>query len=277
MNEPQFYNLLFDDREGICMSQDKFGTSVWPFVKGFFQGHETLLFVCINPLLVNEDRDPHQSWHSPKMGRRADCNVTVFRNILCEFDKIPLEAQIDYINESKIPYSTLTYSGGKSMHLIISLAEPCKTKEEYVSLVKRIHAKLGAVDTTTSNPSRFSRAPGAIRENGKQQMLVRVGERISREALNAWLGPEEKIVEPAKRTVSMSGKRLLWGSTERFRRYGAPEGSWNVSLFKAVCDMYEAGYSKSEIITMCESITGFLDSKDRSTIDSAINRAKKNV
>jgi hypothetical protein len=177
MTTRSFLKVLFEPDEQTCFADTPYnialGTTPIP-------GNT---FFSINPM--------HTS--------RADANVTCYRNLMLECDNMPLEQQIEYVT-SRIPVSTIVYSGGKSYHFIISLAEPCSTREEYDTLVRRIHALLPQVDPTTKNPSRFSRLPGAMRlDTGKMQDLVYKGSRISRATLEAKLPPLElpKVYEKA--------------------------------------------------------------------------------
>ena len=55
-----------------------------------------------------------------------------------------------------------------------------------------------------------------------------------------------------------------------FLRFGAPEGQWNIGLFKAAADLSRCGTPPDKIIEMLESVSGYLDSKDTQTIRSAL-------
>ncbi len=250
----KFYNILFEPHEYVCWSYDIYGTKVY--------GQQTMLqqrganFFSINPLI----------------GGRLDANVTCFRNILIEFDSIPLREQIIELTLKVVPYSTLVYSGGKSYHAIISLEEPCETREDYDRLVLRIQKKLPDMDTSTKNPSRFSRAPGALR-NGVEQTLHGAHKRCSKKDLEEWLGPEEIVEKPIKLKTEQS-YRILRGPTQYFLGFGAPDGTWNRELFLATLDMARASYTRDEIIERLEAITGHLDKKDMSTIKSAMKIAE---
>lgn len=173
-----FLGVLFDESEYTCFSPDPFETKL------AYVPIEKDIFFSINPM--------HTS--------RADKNVTAFRNILLECDKMPLDQQIAYIQQ-KIPVTSIVYSGGKSYHFIISLVDECSTKKEYDILVRRLHALLPETDPTTKNPSRFSRLPGVVRpDTGKLQELVYLGSRIPRATLEALL----PAVEPPKQHAKPS-------------------------------------------------------------------------
>lgn len=268
MSRESYLKILFDEGEATCFSSIETGTIVMRVDPAI----ETN-FVSINPILPGADRQPTKAWHSPHIGRRADCNVTAYRNFLCEFDKGTIEEQAALIESSGLPYATLVYSGGKSLHAIISLETPVQSKQEYARIAKAIYAKLGdAVDKSNCNPSRFTRLPDAIRGSVKQK-LFSVRSRISLEQLLAWTGPLPE------EDVSTSGKglrRILNRHTNYFLAFGAPTGEWNAALFKAACDMKRAQYTEQEILYQCSNITGHLDERDRKTIKSAMSNNDRN-
>lgn len=253
----KFWNTLFNPTENICLTDTVFGVHTEQLYTNYFMKIAGNNYFCINPL----------------NGNRCDANVGALRNILIEIDKGTIEAQKAFIIDSKVPYTSIVFSGKKSIHVIISLQESLKTIEEYKNLTKRIYNKLGGkdfVDTSVGNPSRLSRTPGAMRD-GVEQRLLYLGTRIPNKELLDWLGPELTIVKSTIKTKAP--KRILSGFTNYFLAFGAVKGEWNISLFNAVCDMTRARYERDEIISMCEAVTGTLDASDRRTIDSAIKTA----
>ena len=190
METEKFFNVLFGSQISTCFSPNIFGTKVKSA-----PGPDDIFF-SINSLNGN--------------GRR-DSNVISFRNFLLESDSIPLENQIDYIT-SKVPVSTIVYSGGKSYHHIISLEEPV-TKEEYFDLSKRLLNFIPNLDRSTKNPSRFSRMPNVRRpDTGAMQELVYVGNRIPNEELIKLLPScptaNQKYVNSNKGLVAISIWRM---------------------------------------------------------------------
>lgn len=218
-----FYNVLFDKNEQICLSDKVYGIQLFSFRPSVTQ------YFSINPM--------HTS--------RADSNVTCYRNILIEFDTLSPDEQLAKLEA--VPYSTLTWSGGKSYHAIISLETPCATAAEYKALVKLVQAKLPDMDKSTGNPSRFSRCPGVKRDNGNLQALQLVVGRISRETMSNWLGPapadEPKRVYAGK---DSERRRILSGFTKHFWMFGT-DTNRNKSLFNAACDTLRAGYTAEEV------------------------------
>lgn len=265
-----FYNLLFNPGEGVCWTEKPYGTRVWPV--SYYPAYDRENFFCINPLHLQADAE----YPDREGGRRADCNVTAFRNILLEIDSMHWADQQIYMDELGVPYSTQVYSGGKSMHFIISLEEPCKDIEEYRELVFRILQKVDKADKTTKNPSRLSRAPGAMRGNYAQSLLY-VGERITKAKLDAWLGPAPVKASVVKSSTEPGLKPTFSIFTKYFLKYGAEPGSWNACLYKATCDMVRCGLTEPAISDMLIEITGRLDRADKKTIKSAIRVANRDL
>ncbi len=273
-----FFELLFDEQESTCFADTPKGTRVQGVSHYRPNAHA---FFAINPLDSRKDRAPLESYHHPSKPRRADHNVTVFRNILIEMDKGPLSEQWAYIAKIDLPFASCVYSGGKSYHFIVSLEEPCADRKAYDALVKRIYSVMGdRIDQACKNPSRLSRAPGFLRqETGKYQNLNDLRTRVSQKDLTAWLESHGVRDEQPERTyaapIDMFSSTEVYASTEKFLREGAAEGSWNNTLFKAACDAFAKGWSQNDFIERAGGITGHLDAKDLSTIRSAWTRARQ--
>lgn len=193
----QWYELLFNSNDGVC-SGNAYETKV-------NTGRSFGEFFSINPLDANKDhgyflKDKYDEFKP----RRADLNVSCFRNFMFEMDSVPLEDQLKIFQECGLPWATITYSGGKSMHAILSVDGGLNTDlhcpkglDDYAVAWKRIAAKIDRaatrmgymypegkssfLDHATRNPSRFSRTPGFVRSNGNEQKLVHLGDRITRD------------------------------------------------------------------------------------------------
>lgn len=191
MSKSLFFRTLFDEGEGICTGGMK-ATNVSSHVFGNF--------FSINPL----------------KNRRADLNVTNFRNFLFEMDSVELEDQLKILETIGAPITSLVYSGGKSYHAIISLEEPLKADEgtrEGVDTYKAVWARMATYmdakaieagfefsgvslfDSACKNPSRLSRIPDVRRNNGNLQKLVGLNNRISRSSFLDYFGFEYDEVE----------------------------------------------------------------------------------
>lgn len=280
--------VVFDEGDSICTTSTPTGTKVLPL----FAADMSNQYFCINAL-ARTDFEPIQDWHSSDTPRRADVNVTKLRSILVEFDERELIDQVNYVQGSEMPYSVLTFSGGKSFHFIISLEQPVDTLTEYRQLVDRVYSALGGkaegLDESTKNPSRLSRTPDAIRQpSGVVQALVDVRARVPRVELESWLtsrGFSKQAADDrmealrAARKARESSQLPKWrqamrGSTLNFLMSGADQGHWNISCFKAVCDLVRCGYTEDEIWTKMEVAHAPLDHSAVNTIRSAIRRAE---
>lgn len=106
------------------------------------------------------------------LSRALDTNVSAFQNILIEFDKVRgLVAQEKLFERVLgIPFTCKTFSGGKSLHYIISLAEPV-TLEEWRDMVAFLLFVCKKADAQCKNPARLTRTPNAVR-GGIQQTLI---------------------------------------------------------------------------------------------------------
>lgn len=255
-----FFNTLFKPGENVCWGMTAFDTNICPVED--YAAKSEYQFFSVNPLVE----------------RRLDACVTSYRNILCDFDKIPIFEQQKLLVDSALPYTTLVYSGGKSLHAIVSLQEAAKTEDEYRAIATAIYDKLGGdkiVDVKCKNPSRFSRNPGASRPNGKKQELLAVNKQVSMEHLLDWIGVKELPVREIKSIDYTHRRRILTGKTKLFLFRGADDGAWNNTLFVSCIDMFKAGYDESEVEEMVYSIHNRLEASSKSTIRSAQRTAMR--
>jgi hypothetical protein len=199
-----FLDLLFAKDAMTCYTESPFGYKVKS------RPYPEDLFFCINELHPLNDLNPTKSWHDKWLPRRADCNVVCFKNFLIEIDTMPLTEQISYVR-SRIPVSSIVYSGGSSYHFIISLETPVKTYEEYMNISKRLLLLLTEADPACKNPSRLSRLPGRVRpETDKMQELVYLGAHVNNEVLLSKL-PELPVFAP--KTYSKDERKMFVNSS----------------------------------------------------------------
>jgi len=175
-------------------------------------------FFSINPIDSNKDHLYFTKKHYKEdVPRRADMNVSAFRNFMFEMDDVPLEEQLVILDKVGIPWTSIVYSGSKSYHAILAVSESVCGGEhtvEGVAAYKRIWLRIAAhindvagrsvVDETSKNPSRLSRFPWVFREKtGKQQELVSLGSVMELEQFNALVDefPEVEIRINSKRAV----------------------------------------------------------------------------
>lgn len=168
-------------------------------------------FVCLNPL----------------RGRRSDANVASFRNFLIEMDQGTIEEQLAEIVDKKVPYTSLVYSGGKSVHAVIALTEGV-TREEYAEIFEMLKIVLPGIDPTSRNPSRLTRAAGAVRETADgpvNQELIDLRKRVTRDRLISWLSGFSGLIER-----TLAEREEAREARERLRNSKSDEGESGLSL-----------------------------------------------
>lgn len=201
--------LLFRSNDQICVG-NQYATDVGPIPLA-----PAAEFFCINPLATQDYRALNgEANRAFKIGSRADLNVCRFQNFLFEMDATPLNTQIEYIRSCNFPFATITFSGSKSYHAILSLETPLAAKphtqkgvDEYKRTWKqlahvmttRLNQSLTLLDTSCQNPSRLSRMPGAWRADKKQhQELIQLGKLCSSEELTIILSEAPEFASAQK-------------------------------------------------------------------------------
>jgi len=102
-------------------------------------------------------------------GKNED--VSVFRHLLVESDKLPKAQQWEIYQQSGLPITAVIDSAGSSLHAWVRI--DAENAEQYKERAERVYETLVPLgfDAGNKNPSRFSRLPGAVR-NGKPQSLI---------------------------------------------------------------------------------------------------------
>lgn len=117
--------------------------------------------------VLNELKSPH----------RSDDNCLYHTRFLFESDSLSIEAQWEYAKRHKPEIMRITFSGKKSVHIIIEL--PLKFEQfccNNYKLVWNYFNKVwfdGNCDRACANPSRLTRCPNVLRKDtGKLQTLL---------------------------------------------------------------------------------------------------------
>lgn len=156
--------------------------------------------------------------------------------------------------------------------------EPCDRFRVIIPLTHRIIDKEMYKNTWYKLSNKYSFIDPACKDFGRFYYkgidIVAINETGDR------IIPEVQTIMPnsLKKTVdSTSGlqKGKLSRTTLEFLFTEAERGEWNTNLFKAAKDFQEQGYTEEEFILKAQDITGFLDSKDSSTIRSAYTNDPK--
>jgi len=183
-----FWDILFDKDEKTCYG-NRYANEVLALPPK--EKHE---YFCINPLDTQHDHGYLQKeGRDYDIPRRADFNVSKFRNFMFEMDTVSLVDQIRILKGCGIEWTTIVYSGGKSYHAILSLEEPLEAEhhsfagvQSYKAIWQRIaayvddYAGVKVIDTSSKNPSRLSRFPMFTRDNGNLQAVIQILPRIKK-------------------------------------------------------------------------------------------------
>lgn len=261
-----FFSKLFpEEGAATCFTNKLQGTAVYPVN----QRPANMQRFSINCLHPTENKKPDKPKHIP---RRANVNVTVYRNILVEIDSVSKERQLEWALRTKFPFTTAVDSGGKSIHFIISLDRPLKNEHSYKRLVKRVHEAClisGIVtDAKASTPSQLSRCPNVkridindktheVKERGEQTLLV-LKDYVKLKDLRAWIfayKPKEKIIKKKHKAVDVNYQRRLSPATRRLVEHYEYEGmSRHAALMRAAAQMWNEGFEAEEILSVLEPV-----------------------
>ena len=205
-------SILFNQDDKVCIGsakETKNITSPFECVGEYY---------TINPIGAVDYEHDKKDYYEYLSPRRADMNVESFRNFIFEIDSMPLDDQIRLLVEVDLPFAGLVYSGGKSVHALISLEQSIGGEHtlngirEYKRVWERVAAlidkkavelglsSVGVVDQSCKNPSRFTRYPEYKVEGRKvQSILACEGHRLSVKEFNDLL---LRCPELAQREVS---------------------------------------------------------------------------
>lgn len=193
----EFLKVMFDEHDYVAfgMTDAKACKPVDPIPSFLFT--DAVKF-CINPCKGWRDTD----------------HVTAINALLFEMDKdpngkiIPKETQIEMFQASGLPYTTLTWSGTKSVHCIVRFTEPIKdaaNQKIWWTTIKDVLVSKGLfIDESTKAVPQLSRTPGSIRvETGQEQELIHINRRVSQSEALQWLQANGRtLAEPKPITVN---------------------------------------------------------------------------
>lgn len=126
------------------------------------------------------------SFKSP-MGGKKQMNVARINSLLIEFDHKSMEEQALQWRQSDMPCTLKTYSGKKSIHVLVRFERDLNLAEWDELTVKTIAVFPEADAHVLADYSCLCRSPMAFRDNGVQQLVLAVGERVAVADYNAWL------------------------------------------------------------------------------------------
>jgi hypothetical protein len=276
----QLLNLMFRPGERTCCSIDKFGYHSIP-LENAFSDKVTLLSPNANvPIkIVNSDDLTLVALNPMKSGYRLDENCSAYRNFLLELDVSDTNSQIQYIKKLGIPYSSMVFSGSKSVHTVISLDKDLNSEKTYRLFAEWMLNVYTLCDQAIKNPSRSTRIPGAIRDTGKKQELLEFKGPVKLTDLVSWfkLHPNAKPKEKEKRVITDKPDIDKVKPWVKEQLYSGVTTNRNRSWFAIAVEFALCGFNESATI----EILGHYFSEDRTfkekewliTIESAFKYA----
>lgn len=186
--------------------------------------------------------------------------------------QLPLGAAIDVFKPYKhIIAPTRSHQKEKHNHtadrfrVVLFLSTPITDEATYLATWQHVAKLFPGLDQNCKDPARrlfSSTSVTSINETGLTIQPVSAPEKFK---------PKWTTVVDGAITNSFHPDTLL------FMVEGAKPGTWNHELFKAAKDYQENGYDKDQFIQRAERITGHLDAKDLTTINSAFKRPAKRL
>jgi hypothetical protein len=129
----------------------------------FTSGHELGVYFLSNPVTGT---NINESWRSKE-------NVTSWRYLLIESDKVPETLWLRMLVQAPLAISAIYTSGSRSIHALVRVDKPAKEAwDQFRDSLKRDLITLGACPGSLSGV-RLTRLPGCIRgETGQLQRLL---------------------------------------------------------------------------------------------------------
>ena len=189
MNRRLFLETLFDaDHISTCGRDDRGATYPKPVFPDLIA--DSGLKFSINPII---------KWRDTQNVVEAGLYSMLFEmDETPDGKRIPRDTQISLFRSSGLPYSTMTWSGTKSVHVIVRMEEPIP-QALFVPLwqaIERVLTNYGcSIDPATMKIPQISRMPESIRENGQKQDLIDVRKRITRSELGQWLKENGETIQ----------------------------------------------------------------------------------
>ena len=255
-------NLLFKEGEHICVANDHFACKSLPLQSVLENDWVTLV-----SNRKEEEQVPDKEVHTQDLilvsvnpmkpdSKRLDTNASAFRTFLVEIDTGTLKEQINTIEHIKMPFSAQIFSGGKSIHTVITLDEDLPNERAYRYIAKWIFNIISSADPNCVNPSRCVRIPGAYR-NGKKQRLRVIKGPVNLKDLKDWLNkyqsfrPVVKSPKPMLTGEFSAAKLSKWVFYNLKKGIDFKKGRSN-TWFALAVDFAKAGYSEDKTIDVLQ-------------------------
>jgi hypothetical protein len=164
---------------------------------------------------------------NPSFGRRMQAHVTGLHALVIEHDDMDLDKQVGMWGASDMPFTLKTFSGGKSVHVLVRFDEDLSLEEWDDLTVKTVGVFPGADPQILTDYSFLSRTPMAYREDkGRKQTVLDVGVIVPVGKYREWLDRKLVAVDPAKLEELVAARR-------KTRKVGAAKNARRGARIKA--------------------------------------------
>jgi len=145
---------------------------------------------------------------NPAFGRRMQAYVTGLHALVIEHDDMHLDKQVEMWGLSDMPFTLKTFSGGKSVHVLVRFDEDLSLEEWDDLTVKTLAVFPGADPPILTDYSFLSRTPMAYRKDkGREQTVLDVGGIVPIGNYREWLDRKLVAVDPAELEKKFAARR----------------------------------------------------------------------
>jgi hypothetical protein len=277
-------NLLFNPGETICVSNNEYGFQSIP-LKDALSGKVTLISPNENsPLRKVDSSKLTMVAINPIHGWRRDEFVTGFRSYLIELDFGTTKEQLGTIAHYGLPFSAQVFSGNKSVHTVITLDQDLPDEKTYRAIGNWIFNIFNMCDQNCKNPSRSTRIPGAYREPGKKQRLIKLNRRVTLKELMDWLKQYDHLRPRAKEKKVVPKGQADFSRLSPWCRVMLTQGvdfknGRNATWYAIAYDLALAGFTEDGIIEILserfEEERDFKEKEFLTTIGSAFKKVRE--
>ncbi len=256
----KFIDALFDPHEPIAFGKDDSTANKPTLDRNEFIDSDAEKF-CINPVW---------DW-------RVTENICI-TSLLFEVDEKGLtpKEQAKLFLKSGLPFTTMVYSGGKSIHVILRFKHLFQSKAwsyQWWYAIARVLEKKGIIaDPAARLVTQLSRVPCTIREGtGKEQTLITIRDRVSHSEVLQWIQsngdmvrqpPKPKKIEPLDIHIEMDDEQK-WRIANKWttRKHDEEFNIWNNSgnwvwLFDFGVNCYNIGVNLERAIAISQAQWG---------------------
>jgi hypothetical protein len=260
--------LMFEPEDEISVSDCKGGYHSMPQATIFNDNVPLVSPKPDKPIRNVKTKDLNMLCINAVKGWRRDKFITSHRTFLWEIDMGSLASQFEYVKAIGLPYSSATYSGGKSIHFLTVLEE---TVEADIWKMLNIwglqigtlfdkYVENSTFDQNCKNPSRSVRIPGVIRpDTGKEQKLIELKSRIKLDEFMGWLYKYPHLRPKYKEERKVLTGEKDYSKLSRWLRKALKENDLDFSKgrnhrwYAVFYDFAIAGYSKEEAEDILQS------------------------